>query len=262
MIRGMYSATAGMMTMLTRVQTIANNLANVDTPGYREDTLRLTTFPQMLMSRMFGGAGGANSTTLTNGAFVPLGQSSLSGVVNESMSVRLTQASLRPTDNPLDMAVQGAGFFSVQTPDGIRYTRDGSFRRDGANQLVTAQGDLVLGANGTPITVPLGEVVVTPTGEIQVNGHAVGQVGVTEFGQPDQLKKVANNLLEDPTGQSQPGPSQASVVQQGYLEGSNVDPTRAMADMMVAQRAYESNARMVQMQDDMTQRAVNDVGRV
>jgi flagellar basal-body rod protein FlgF len=256
MIRGMYSATAGMMTMLSRVQTIANNLANVDTPGYREDTLRLTTFPQMLMSRMFAGgtAGGGGGT-------MPIGQSAL-GVVNESMSVRLTQAGLRSTDSPLDMAVQGAGFFSVQTRDGIRYTRDGSFRRDANNQLVTSQGDLVLGAGGAPITVPPGLVTVTPTGQIQVDGRPVGQVGLTEFGEPSQLRKAANNLLEDPSGQSQPGPAAASVVQQGYLESSNVDPVRAMADMMVAQRAYESNAKMVQMQDDMTHRAVNDVGRL
>jgi flagellar basal-body rod protein FlgG len=257
MIRGMYSATAGMITMLSRVQTIANNLANVDTPGYREDTLRLTSFPQMLMARMFnGGAGGIGGDTAL------VGQTTMGGIVNESMAVRLTQASLRATDNPLDLAIQGAGFFSVQTRDGVRYTRDGSFRRDGANQLVTSQGDLVLGANGTPIALPPGEVVVLPTGQIQVNGQAVGQVGVVEFAEPDQLKKVANNLLEDASGQAQPGPAANSVVQQGYLEGSNVDPTRAMADMMVAQRAYESNARMVQIQDDMTQRAVNDVGRV
>ena len=252
MIRGMYSATAGMMTMLSRVQTIANNLANVDTPGYREDTMRLTTFPQMLMSRMFANGGSSSA---------PIGQNAL-GVVNESMSVRLTQASLRPTDNPLDLAVQGAGFFAVQTRDGVRYTRDGSFRRDANNQLVTSQGDFVLDANGAPITVPSGLVTVTPTGQIQVDGRAVGQVGLTEFGQPTQLRKTANNLLEDPTGQSQPGPALTSVVQQGYLEGSNVDPVRAMADMMVAQRAYESNARMVQIQDDMTHRAVNDVGRL
>jgi flagellar basal-body rod protein FlgG len=255
MIRGMYSATAGMMTMLSRVQTIANNLANVDTPGYREDTMRLTTFPQLLMSRMFSnGNGSAGDAT-------PIGQNAL-GVVNESMSVRLSQASLRPTDNPLDMAVQGAGFFAVQTRDGVRYTRDGSFRRDANNQLVTSQGDLVLDPNGAPIAVPSGLVTVLPIGQIQVDGRAAGQVGVIEFGQPTQLRKTANNLLEDPTGQSQPGPAQTSVVQQGYLEGSNVDPVRAMADMMVAQRAYESNARMVQIQDDMTHRAVNDVGRL
>ncbi len=259
MIRGMYSATAGMMTMLSRVQTIANNLANVDTPGYREDTLRLTTFPQMLMSRMF--AGGTGTIGGAAGNATPIGQSAL-GVVNESMSVRLGQAGLRSTDNPLDMAVQGAGFFSVQTRDGVRYTRDGSFRRDANNQLVTGQGDLVLGPAGTPITVPPGLVTVTPTGQIQVDGAAVGQVGLTEFGEPTQLKKTANNLLEDPNSQSQPGPAITSVVQQGYLEGSNVDPVRAMADMMVAQRAYESNARMVQLQDDMTHRAVNDVGRL
>src|SRR5690242_4466199 len=127
MIRGMYSATAGMMTMLSRVQTIANNLANVDTPGYREDTLRLTTFPQMLMARMF--SGGTEPAGAPNASFTPIGQTTMGGIVNESMSVRLTQASLRSTENPLDMAIQGAGFFSIQTPDGVRYTRDGSFRR-------------------------------------------------------------------------------------------------------------------------------------
>src|SRR5687767_11375103 len=195
MIRGMYSATAGMMTMLSRVQTISNNLANVNTPGFREDTLRLTTFPQQLMARFF------------NGGNPQLIGTSINGVVNESMSTRFNQGSLRQTDGQLDMAINGDGFFAVQTTQGVRYTRDGSFRRDGNNQLVTSQGDLVLSAQGTPITVPPGAISVSPEGQIRVTplatggqpgavDQAVAQVGVYTFAEPGQLRKTSGNLFD------------------------------------------------------------------
>ena len=255
MNRGLYAATAGMMGMLSRVQTISNNLANVNTTGYREDTLRLTTFPQQLMQRLFA----------TGGA-IPVGTSAM-GIVAESTVTKFTQGALKSTDNPLDVAVQGTGFFQVQTPQGVRYTRDGTFRRDGNNQLVTSQGDQVLNPTGLPITVPAGQVVILTNGEIHriddVTGAElpVGQLGIVEFGEPGQLRKTGNNLFEDP-GLAQAQPAQASLVRQSYLETSNVDPTRAMSDLMVAQRTYEASARMVQLQDDITSRAVNDVGRI
>ena len=264
MIRGMYSATAGMMTMLSRVQTISNNLANINTPGFREDTLRLTSFPQQLMARLFSGPGGNRMIG-----------SSINGIVNESMSTHFSQGSLRQTDGQLDMAINGDGFFAVQTTQGVRYTRDGSFRRDGANQLVTSQGDLVLSNNGTPITLPAGAISVSPEGQIRVTplidgiagpaDRLAGQIGVYTFTEPGQLRKTSANQFEDPTGLAQPaaqGAAGPSTVHQGFLENSNVDPARAMADMMVAQRAYESSARMLQMQDDITARAVSDVGRL
>jgi flagellar basal-body rod protein FlgF len=263
MIRGSYAATAGMLTMLARVQLISNNLANVNTPGFREDSLRLTTFPQQLMSRLNGGP-------LQN-----VGLGGAWGVVNESVATRYNQGSLRETDGQLDVAINGNGFFAVQTTQGVRYTRDGSFRRDGNNQLVTAQGDLVLTAAGTPITLPPGDITVLPDGQVRVTplvgGQAgpveqpVGQLGVFTFAENGQLRKIGGNLFEDPIGQAQATPLGAGTnvtLHQGFLENSNVDPARAMADMMVAQRVYESSARLVQLQDDMTARAVSDVGRI
>ena len=250
MIRGMYTAAAGMMTMLARAQTISNNLANVNTPGFREDTLRQTTFPQQLMARLFAG-----------GNVKGVGPSAM-GVVNESTVIRYTQGAFRGTDSPLDMAVQGTGFFSVQTAQGVRYTRDGSFQRDGDGRLVTSRGDLVLDAAGAPLTVPAGLIVVDTRGQIFVNDQPVGQIGVTEFVEPQQLRKAANNLFEDTNNLAKPQPSPASLVHQGYLEGSNVDPARAMADLLAAQRSYESSARMIQLQDDMTAKAANEVGKL
>ena len=264
MIRGMYAATAGMMTMLSRVQTISNNLANVNTPGFREDTLRLTSFPQLLMSRLFNGGGMQQIGTAIN------------GVVSESMATKFSQGSLRQTEGQLDVAINGDGFFGVQTTQGVRYTRDGSFRRDGNNQLVTSQGDLVLSAQGTPITVPPGAISISPEGQIRVTAltssgqtgpvdQAVAQIGVYTFAEPGQLRKTNGNLFDDPTGQAQPvaqGAAGLSTVHQGFLENSNVDPARAMADMMVAQRSYEASAQMLKLQDDLTARAVSDLGRL
>jgi flagellar basal-body rod protein FlgF len=263
MIRGMYAATAGMMTMLSRVQTISNNLANVNTPGFREDTLRLTSFPQQLMARLFSGGGPR------------MIGSSINGLVNESIATKFTQGSLKQTDGQLDLAVNGDGFFGIQTAQGVRYTRDGGFRRDGNNQLVTPQGDLVLSAEGTPITLPPGAISVSPEGFIRVTNlvdgvsgptdQAVARIGVFTFIEPGQLRKTANNQFEDPTGLAQGAPqgvAGGATVHQGFLENSNVDPARAMADMMVAQRSYEASARMLQLQDDMTARAVSDLGRL
>ena len=265
MIRGMYAATAGMMTMLSRVQTISNNLANVNTPGFREDTLRLTSFPSQLMSRLFSSPGGPQNIGAT-----------INGVVNESVATRFHQGSLRQTEGQLDLAINGDGFFAVQTTQGVRYTRDGTFRRDGNNQLVTSQGDLVLSAEGTPITVPPGAISISPEGQIRVtalttNGQTgpvdqpVAQVGVYTFAEPGQLRKTNGTLFEDPTGLARPvaqGAAGLSTVHQGFLENSNVDPARAMADMMVAQRSYEASAQMLKLQDDITARAVSDLGRL
>lgn len=263
MIRGMYSATAGMMTMLSRVQTISNNLANVNTPGYREDTLRLTTFPQQLMARLFAGGG------------MQIIGSSAHGILNESTTTRFAQGTLKATDGQLDVALNGDGFFAVQTAQGVRYTRDGSFRRDGNNQLVTSQGDLVLSDAGTPITLPPGPITISPEGQIRVTplvdgvtgpaDQPVARLGVYAVAEPGQLRKSGANQFEDPTGLAQAaaaGPGALFTVHQGFLEGSNVDPARAMADLMVAQRSYEASARLVQLQDDITARAVSDVGRL
>ncbi len=250
MIKGMYAATAGMVTMLTRAQQISNNIANVNTVGYREDTVRVTSFPQQLMNRVFGGASSPNIGSLVN------------GTVTESTFIRYAQAPLRATDNPLDMAIQGSGMFAVQTPQGVRYTRDGGFRRDGLNQLVTTRGDLVLDANLQPIALPAGGTTMRANGEILVNDQVVGQVGLFDFAEPQQLVKVGNTQFEDARQLAQPLAAVGTTVRQGYLEQSNVDPARAMTDLMVAQRTYEAAARMVQLQDEMTQRAANDLGRI
>lgn len=250
MNRGLYTAAAGMMTMLSRVQMISNNLANANTPGYREDLLRLSTFPQQLTARLFSDGHVQQIGALGN------------GVTSESVVTRFVQASFKPTDSPLDVAIQGEGFFSVQTPQGLRYTRDGSFRRDGNNQLVTNQGDLVLSPAGTPINVAPGLVTILPTGEIRVDDQPAGQIAITEFQEAGQLKKLGNNLFEDLENRAGAQPSPTSNVYQGYLELSNVDPVRAMADIMASQRSYEASSRMMQLLDEMTSRAVGDVGRV
>ena len=250
MIRGTYAATAGMITMLTRAQQISNNIANVNTVGYREDQLRVTAFPQLLMNRLFSERGHPNIGGLVN------------GTATESTWIRFAQAPLRATDNPLDMAIQGTGMFAVQTTQGVRYTRDGGFRRDGQNQLVTTRGDLVLDANLQPVTLPVGLTAIRANGEILVDDQLVGQVGLFDFAEPQQLVKVGNTQFEDQRGLAQPVASTGTTVRQGYLEQSNVDPARAMSDLMVAQRQYEASARMVQLQDEMTQRAANDIGRI
>ena len=123
-------------------------------------------------------------------------------------------------------------------------------------------GDLVLDANLQPITLPAGGTTMRANGEILVNDQVVGQVGLFDFVEPQQLVKVGNTQFEDARQLAQPLAAVGTTVRQGYLEQSNVDPARAMTDLMVAQRTYEAAARMVQLQDEMTQRAANDLGRI
>lgn len=248
MIRGLYSAASGMMTMLSRAQLLSNNLANVDTPGFKEDTLRLKSFRNQFLLRLFGGAQQRIGVAGT-------------GILNEGIFTNHDQGQLRESSSPLDIALQGPGFFQVQTAEGIRYTRDGHFRRNAAGQVVTAAAEQVLGADGGPITIGFGELVISREGQVIVDEVEVGQVGLVRFDQPEQLEKVGNNkFVAPPDVVAQP--DTLSLVHQGFLEQSNVDPARAMASMMVAMRSYEANQRLVQAQDEMNRQAANEIGRV
>ncbi|MAG35872.1 MAG: flagellar biosynthesis protein FlgF [Dehalococcoidia bacterium] len=263
MIRGFYAAAAGMNTMLARAQLITNNLTNVNTPGFKQDVLRLRSFQQTLNASIFAG-----------GPVRPIGAFGM-GIVNEGITTLHTQGQLQQTINPHDIALQGPGFFQIQTPDGIRYTRDGAFHRDANGTLITPEGYALLGANG-PITVGIddfnitreGNVIVQqqtidPDGNLLVEDQVIDELALVAFERPDDLKKIGNSLFEI-AGPNVPTPLPADdiVVLQGFLELSNVDAARAMADLMVAQRAYESNQRSLGLQDEILGRAVNDIGRL
>jgi len=252
MIRGIYSAAAGMMSGLLRQETISHNLSNLETIGYKQRVAVMRDFPSLLLMRLSRG----NSAALSGGTEIG---SIGTGVGLDEMTTDWSEGPLQQTEYPLDLALSNEGFFQLQTPDGVRYTRDGSFRRDSSGQMVSADGFPVLGTNG-PITIPEGDPVVAEDGTITVGDTVVGKLNLVSFAQLDQLERAGQNLFSAPAG-LESTPAQTHVLQ-GYLEKSNVDPTEAMLDMMNVARLYEASQRMVQVQSNVLQKAVNEVGRV
>ncbi len=217
---GLYIAAAGMLADQVRQEQLANDLANASTPGYKPDTAVQQSFDQMLLSN-----------TATGAVVGPLD----TGVRIEAIVTNLTPGALRQTGQPLDFGIDGAGFFAVRTPAGVRYTRDGQFSANAQGQLVDAQGDLVLGQNGAPIQVGR-DGTVPPA--------AVGVFNVTG------AVKQGNNLFTGTAAGRATG-----TVRAGVLEQSGADPISTMVDMIASLRAYESGQKAIQSIDETLQRS-------
>lgn len=249
MNRGLYTSASAMLVGLLRQETVSHNLANVQTIGFKADRVTTQDFPSLLLSRLNDGP--PNPEVGRAGTGVTLG----------ALSTDFSIGPMKLTENPLDFAIAGDGFFQVQTEDGIRYTRDGTFDRDLNGNLVTNQGYRVLGPNG-PITLPAGDMTVNQNGQIFVNGEYITDLSISRFDDPAGLEKDGETLFNAP---NQP-PQQVAVgevrVYQGYLENSNVDTALVITEMMSVNRAYQASQRMVQFQDRINDRAANELGRV
>jgi flagellar basal-body rod protein FlgG len=234
-----------MVANFSRAQIISNNLANLATVGYKEDVNTFRSFKSLLLNRL--SADGQSQ----------VGQLGTGTEISPTV-LKLDQGSLRATGNPLDLAVEGPGFFAIQTPNGVSYTRTGHLYRDLSGDLVTADGARVLGQNGT-VVLPVGEPQFYPDGRIFVNGVQVDQLQLVEFTNPNTLKKQGTNrylATEDPIAPT------TTAVRNGFVEESNVDPTKAMVDLMMVQRAYDASQMLTQLSDDTVRSAVSEVGRV
>jgi flagellar basal-body rod protein FlgG len=254
MIRGLYTAASGMVTAMRRISAVTDNIANVGTTGFKQARTATMTFAELMLHEE-SASRGAGLLATTN---PKLGQLGLSSVAEEP-ELDMTQGLLQSTGRALDLALEGPAFFVVETADGLRYTRDGSFTRDALGRLVTGDGGIALGESG-PIVVPDGPVNVEPNGTIQANGEVVGQLKLVEFAPEQALRRLGDNYVTARDG-TEPQPATASVVRQGQIEASNVDMTGAQTAMLELQRAYDANQRMIQYQDEMMGRAVNDVAR-
>jgi flagellar basal body rod protein FlgG len=174
--------------------------------------------------------------------------------------VDFAEGPLEQTENPLDLAIQGNGFFRVNTPDGERYTRDGRFLRDADNNLVTVEGFQVLDDAGQEIQLPDGEVSVSSDGTITVNGQQVAQLGFGVFENPrDELQHTEGNLFSGP-GQSTS--QDVPRVVQGYLESSNANPSQLMTQLVEVARSYEAAQKLVQNQDELLGKSIASLGRI
>lgn len=245
MIRTIYQAAAGMMAQFARQLTLSTNLANIETPGYREQISTIRDFQQLFLSR-FG-----------HGTATPIG--TLSTAVRwEQPRPNLQQGALIETGRPLDLAIAGRAFFAVQTPDGVAYTRDGRFQLDATRRLVTADGYPVLGEEG-PVVLPPGDVWVEPDGTILVGEQTIGRLLLVEFPEDAQFELIAGNRYRT---EAQGFASATSGVSQGFLEAANVNLTKTITDMLAATRSYQLAARSLQLADETLRLVVNSVGRL
>ena len=253
MIRALYTAASGMSAQQLNLDTIANNLSNSSTTGFRQ--LRLQ-FQDMVYQNVVTPGAAQSQNTVSAGLQIGLGtKSAATEVIN-------TQGSLEETDNALDLAIEGNGFFQIQLPDGsTAYTRAGSFHQNSQGQIVTSDGDpliptITIPTNSTDITITeYGVVNATLSG--QTAASQLGQIQLATFPNAGGLEQVGANLLKQTTSSGDPvlgnpgGTEGLGTLQQKYLENSNVDVVTMFVQMVLAQRAYESNSKVVKAADDM-----------
>lgn len=249
MVRGLYTAATGMIHQRNRLDTVASNIANVNTRGFKRDMVVERAFEDELLLRM-DKDGIPNSRiigTITHGVYA------------DKVMTEFKQGNIQETGKSTDIALLGDGFFTVMTDQGELYTRDGSFTIDSYGRLVTAEGWQVLGQNG-PVYVYNDQFTVDPYGNIMLGGNYIDTLRLVNFEDPEVLQKAGDNYFIN-TDQVGMIPF-AGEVRQGFAEGSNVDVIREMVDMMTATRAYESNQKILKMIDGTLNKTVNEVGRV
>lgn len=252
MVRGLYLAGTGMLAQRSKMDVIANNIANVDTLGYKQDILLSRSFEDMLISRMNDPAV-ANQTKEVG----PLG----TGIHIDEIATSFAQGTPEQTGRSTDLCVVGKAFFVVETPEGTRYTRAGNFSLDAEGHLMDANGNQVQGEGGG-IQLKSDRFLVNEMGHIidLETDAQVGALRLMEFTDPQGLRKAGDNLFSDYDGAG-PKTSEDSRVIQGYIESSNVNIAKEMVDMIITSRAYETNQRSARMIDETLERAVNDIAK-
>lgn len=242
---GLYAACAGLMARTDSLDTIANNLANVSTSGFRG---RLGSFNSVM----------AASTQHPLGS--ELNQATNNYGVLGSTRMDPSEGSLTPTGNPLDFAIQGPGYFAVQTASGTQYTRNGAFRVSAQGQLITQSGEAVLGTTGVLRIVP-GTVSVSPDGTISSNGTIAGKLLVVEFTPGTDVRSAGNTNYTVPP--KNVVVATQSTVNQGMLESSNVNPVASVVALIDAQRTAETMRHALSLFDgEMNKTATQDLPKV
>lgn len=257
MVRGLYTAYTGMINQQKRLDTITNNLANASTTGYKREGATARAFDEVLTVKV-------NDRT-TGYITQQIGSMSLGVKIGENYT-DYSQGSFKNTENTYDIAIEGNGFFSISFTNkageqSIKYTRDGEFTIDQEGMLRTKDGDYVQGEGGD-IMIPTdaARVAITTTGEIYADGEYIDKLLITDFEDYNYLKKYGENMYQTVDGAVEK--ESTALLHQGYLETSNINVVNEMVEMITISRAYESAQKAVQTADSMTEKAVNEVGRV
>ena len=258
----MYAATSGALVAQAAVDTIANNLANVNTAGFKRTLLQVQSQPERELFRFQNDPGRVPGKRLdgvpTQQAIGALG----TGAQIYDTPAVFEQGSIATTGNDLNVALSGPGFFAIRTGAGaLRYTRDGAFVRDQNGYLTAQNGDRVLGANGAPIVLPAqGTVQIGLDGTVGVNGQTTDRLAITEFANANALRPEGADRYVD-TGAAGARASTNTSALQGSLEKSNADVVRSMVDLISNERWFDANQKSIQTQDDAVAAAIQTVGR-
>jgi flagellar basal-body rod protein FlgG len=253
-------AATGMSAQEQNLEVIANNIANINTTGFKRSQAEFTDLMYQT-ERLMGVSNRGLNATIPEGAQIGL------GVRTAAIRTLNVQGSLTNTGNTLDLAINGRGWFQVTTPDGqIVYTRDGSFNTNAAGQLVTSDGYTITPTIMIPITATA--VTISQTGLVtatipgQIAPQTLGQLTIANFINEAGLQQLGGNLTQQteasgPPTVGVPGDTSFGVIQQGYVEASNVDPVTEITNLIAAQRAYEMNSKVIQAADQMSATITN-----
>ena len=262
MIEGLFISASGMLPKAMQQEAIANNLANSEVPGFKKDNLFMREMREAMKRQ--------------SGDYPEWRINRFEGVWTDHQ-----QAELRRTGDVFDMAITGKGFFALQTPNGIQYTRNGNFAKDNLGQLVNQLGHPVLDQAGAPITIPDdfqapiidGSGVIRVRDELSGEDTVLGELQIVDFPEIYDSHSAAQTPYQTPLKKSKEGlfipdastpqvPADGYEISQGFLEEANVEPVIEMVKMIDTFRSYEAEQRAIQVQDSTLERAVNDIGRV
>ncbi len=242
---GMYSALSGNIAAMKRLDIISNNLANVNTPGFKKDKMN---FESMLNGPV-------------NPPVFPEGTTADPILQKDNMYIDYSQGPVTQTGNPLDLTIDGDGFFTVTTPEGPAYTRQGNFHLAADGTLVTADGYPVMGQQGA-IRIQGSQVDIDSTGLVTVDGTPADTISIMDFPKPYNLVKASGALFTAADPQVAAQPAAKAEIRQGHLEGSNVETIGEMVLMIETSRYFEACSKVVKGYDDMAAKATTDLGHL
>jgi flagellar basal-body rod protein FlgF len=281
-IRGLYTGASGMVVQQNRLDEIANNLANVDLNGYKKDTAIEKAFPELLIRRMSDD--GVYRFPMGSVDTTPIVGRLGTGVETNEVYTNFEQGAMKQTENDFDLALEGGGFMTVQTAGGERLTRNGAFHVNTDGYLVTKTGDFVLGESGS-VKLKKNNFVIDQDGTIWQNAtfaaddkrlvsqqenqweniERVDRLKLVDVKRERYLQKEGNSYwraTEESGAAEIIGPDKRPKIRQGFLEGSNVNAVTEMVEMIEVNRAYEANQKLIQTEDSLLGKLLNEVMRV
>ncbi len=244
MVSGIKHAVQGMTIQMRKQEQIANNLANINTTGYKGTGLFASSMERYLKNDKHQ-------------------VDAVRELKADEVYTDYSEGSLRQTNNDLDFSLKGSGFFSVFTPEGMRYTRDGNFSLDDRGYLSTSSGDRVMGQKGfVRIEPEQGKVSVLEDGSIMQNGQEIDKMRISDFKKPYKLLRMGDNYFRPELPNNPVVASQGYVVKQGYLETSNINPISAMTAMIASHKNYDVISKAIHSQDQTLGKTVSELAKI